>query len=411
MPFNLPLKKSSSSTPRRPSSPTPRPAITTNGSTCSDSTSASETSSLEAAPMRPPMASLTLRETEGTENGGGYGYGRIHFQSTSAANKGSGSRSPLQINTSPPTPQMMEKQRQDSTTSTLLPPNRDALHSPTHNGSFSAPTSRESSVTRSPVTPRAARSGAYHTFSQPPALLVDPDARQLLGAARGSSSGPDLASLRRRAKEERRSGGGTDGEGLALREEKDPSLVRTSPVFNNESNYNNADSGKDVPPREEGRAASTTRVEPRRAVGLQDFVFGEVIGRGSYSTVRGLGYLAREDGMSLLIFPLTLTRNRSLDSLSTLCRFCASCAPAFFHAYSLASYTSTPLPSVSPTDNPLFSHSLAPLPSLGYLSLPRFSRSLTGHPRNPKSNSPPLRHQNTRPVPTRTREKDKVRQD
>lgn len=289
MPFNLPFKKSSSSsTSRRPSSPTPRPAISTNGSTCS---SASETSSLEAAPMRPPAGSLTRAEAAGTNGVNGYGYPRPGFASRGSS--GNGQRSPLQINTSPPTPihGATSKQRQDSSTSTLLPPNRSSFHSPT-NTTFSAPTSRESSVTRSPVTPRARQGAAYHSFAQPPAqLVVDPEARELFGGGlKGSSSGPDLASLRRRAAEERRLNGTPE-------QSSDPTITSSSirgssasPRLEGPAKTDGGVDGKDPEPLREGKMSVPGKGEPRRAVGLQDFVFGEVIGRGSYSTVCNSSY-------------------------------------------------------------------------------------------------------------------------
>lgn len=303
---------------------------------------------------------------------------------------------------------MTGKQRQDSTTSTLIPPQRSSLHSPT----FSAPTSRESSVTRSPVTPRA-RQGTYHTFSQPStsqALLVDPEAQQFLGV-RGSSSGPDLASLRRRAEERRHemngSFVGTGKEGSSVRG------TSTSPTINEDKHDADSGTGKDI--SREGTGGSSKGEPLRRAVGLQDFVFGEVIGRGSYSTVSAWDSCKSElhCSFSLLTFvrsfvpvPVRLFSRRStnsgsslaratfFNSCSILCRSCLLCAYIRVRPFASVSRLRHP----SPTNNPSFPHSPTPLPSHGYLPFPDSLARLRLASRRSSSQ---LKKQHTSPTPSK----------
>lgn len=200
------------------------------------------------------------------------------------------------------------------------------------------PKSRESSTTRSPLTPRArshASPAPYHhslshagTSPPPPSggamlpailALADPETAHLFPSAlRPSASGPDLASLRRRAADERRrstaspvsgrdqgnlvpngavvdgNGGQREGEGMEIlhpspRHHSDHTLPPPSDV---PSHHTHSTSPNGAGPSGSGNAgipmSGSARLEPRKAVGLQDFLFGEVIGKGSYSTVRAL---------------------------------------------------------------------------------------------------------------------------
>ncbi|GHJ84958.1 hypothetical protein NliqN6_1360 [Naganishia liquefaciens] len=253
MPFRAPIKSSSSS--RRPSSPTPtRPSPTTHDSTCSASTSASETSSLEAAPMR-PAPGVNMQEYAG----------RV----------GNQARALQPIDT-----------------------RRDVPHS---NGTIADPQSRESSTNRSPLTPRAKshasllpHPSSYNSTSAstpptlPPVLnsaLADPETAHLFPSAlRPSTSGPDLASLRRRAADERRHTESplqrpdpTEILGPSPRHRADRPLPAEGPQHHAHS----------TSPGGGIAMSGSARIDPpgRKAVGLQDFMFGEVIGKGSYSTV------------------------------------------------------------------------------------------------------------------------------
>lgn len=327
MPFNPPLKKSAPPS-RRSSSPAPsaRPGISTNASTCSTSTSASETSSLEAAPIRPPPG-----------EGEGYGFARAGYRSRSRTawdQGGSKNSSGLAINTDQGS---FLRPRKDSTTS-LRTTQRTSMyiHSP---AGVSQPTSRESSTTRSPVTPRAraASSQPTHPTHNPTAVAADPEARYLFTPLRASSSGPDLAELRRRAREGRSS----YGEGSTVVPEERGALGRREGSLRG----GGSDRG-DSPPRDEGThpppppppppslpppptqtppptttntSATSTQITSRRAVGLQDFLFGEVIGEGSYSTVRlragwGLGGWAAADFLFCFV---SFTFTRSFAGSST----------------------------------------------------------------------------------------------
>ncbi|KAJ9104942.1 hypothetical protein QFC19_003737 [Naganishia cerealis] len=419
MPFNAPLKKSTPAASRRSSSPTapyppaaPQPqrnisdlSAISSTSTCSASTSASETSSLEAAPIRPPVGQGGGTADVGASGyGHGYAYGhRYGFGYGSRPMSGYGDHAgryqdgddprgfmrgahegDSSLTTRPAsTPADPSSHRDDSTASstTFVQQRLSAynLHSPTHQSfSFSQPGSRESSTSRSPVTPRAARlshtspgpptgPARYHTYAQPYpphattavsgpggiGISADPEAQHLLmGELRPSSSGPDLAELRRRAAKGRRSSLGgqagaaafategeegesdlegrkatlrIDTEGRQGRKSKQgvmsttenkghhrngtasqrprsqssaasvsslvpsPRLFVSSPSSRHDGPLDSTASA----PRESGPSAggvsaspsSSARLEPRKAVGLQDFLFGEVIGRGSYSTV------------------------------------------------------------------------------------------------------------------------------
>ncbi|KAJ9117631.1 hypothetical protein QFC22_004481 [Naganishia vaughanmartiniae] len=447
MPFNAPLKKSTPSASRRPSSPTsfhagsvapqpqqPQPQRNisdfSNASTCSTSTSASETSSLEAAPMRPAAGLLGGAGVAARTYGYGYGYGYrygngsrpVEGYTESPGNSDHPGMLGTQ-STSTPAAESPQLQQEDPTASSsksntfvqqrlsgydLASPTAQSFgfsqsqqsQQQSHTGS------RESSTSRSPVTPRAARyfqnspapatapgggTTSYHTATHPfPHLhphshlphtgsssatssginlalaIADPEAQHLLGIGGGDiprpESGPDLAELRRRARAGRgvAGGGAIGGGGREQQQEQrqqdeddedDEDIMHRESTprvtdLGNRKNMNDAemqgtagggrvpsprqransprvasgssrDREKDMPPPPpppptgHGANASTgtgqgqgqagegkqggeagqvgggaTRLEARKAVGLQDFLFGEVIGRGSYSTVR-----------------------------------------------------------------------------------------------------------------------------
>jgi hypothetical protein len=213
---------------------------------------------------------------------------------------------------------------------------------------------------------------------------------------------------------------------------KEGSSVRgtsTSPTINEDKHDADGGTGKDI--SREGTGGSSKGEPLRRAVGLQDFVFGEVIGRGSYSTVSAWDSCKSEShcSFSLLMFirsfpfasVYSLAVRRILDPRSLAQRFStrvqyfvdpASCAPTSVYAHSRRFRVfATRLPRMTRRFRIPSPHFLlmatppSPIHSLAFAS-PR-----VGHPRNSKSNTPPLRHQNTRPVSTRPGEKDKVRKD
>ncbi|KAJ9092914.1 hypothetical protein QFC21_006626 [Naganishia friedmannii] len=487
MPFNAPLKKSTPVSSRRPSSPStlgPLPAAPpqpqphrnisdfSNASTCSTSTSASETSSLEAAPMRPPLGQGAGGAEAGAGGAGyghryGYGYQDVRGSvsraflpdeqtgsqvsrpaSTPAASNDSSSHPPTTDDYSTASNTFVQQRLSGYN---LASPTAQSFGNAAH--PHSQPMSRGSSSSRSPVTPRAARHPYSSTLPAPPATTAgalnaaaaaaaaagqtgtsahphtyththvqpylhtyaasginialaasaastDPETKHLLarsgagsgvGELRASSSGPDLAELRRRAAEGRYQSAaapagvagslgfeqgvnkrqqqeeeeeeeeeedivqreatprvtdlgiqrqrqkrddvdhGEDGEAPilsdkaiattrgkqiagsreadALRQEDStaaPAVDTSGPSRNLRINSpprpdnralspyphssSNANVGvtRDMPPPSLGAGAmagGATRLEARKAVGLQDFLFGEVIGRGSYSTV------------------------------------------------------------------------------------------------------------------------------
>ena len=181
----------------------------------------------------------------------------------------------------------------------------------TRAGGQGVPSSRESRESnRSPLTPRARSHAALYpqqqqqqqhphppsSSSTPPTLppvlnsaLADPETAHLFPSAlRPSTSGPDLASLRRRAADERRHMASpvarSDGVEILGPSPRHRADRQVSPPPSSPPHAHSTSPGKGI------SMSGSARIDPpgRKAVGLQDFVFGEVIGKGSYSTVRFL---------------------------------------------------------------------------------------------------------------------------
>ena len=170
---------------------------------------------------------------------------------------------------------------------------------------------------RSPITPRARSHAALHPQQHahhhhpssgstpstlPPVLnsaLADPETAHLFPSAlRPSTSGPDLASLRRRAADERRHT--TASPVAAAPRPADVVVEILGPSPRHRADRELPPQDQPPLPADAPHAHSTSpgqgismsgsaRIDPpgRKAVGLQDFLFGEVIGKGSYSTVSG----------------------------------------------------------------------------------------------------------------------------
>ncbi len=328
MPFNAPIHAARS--PRVPSPgasaasshpglPQRNPSTASNASHTSNSTTASSTSSLEAAPIKPPPI-----QTRTAVSGAGRGDGAGRQDTVEGEGGVDRVRSREDKSRSPTTPRMgWSGEHGGETRSFARGPGAEVGGSTitTSTGMGMGTVPNVSSYQTRQATPVNAR--------HRPRLGLDFPAHLLPSELRPSSSGPDLASLRQRAADERRERsrsvaargpeGGHSRPALAGPSARpfsagdlDPAQDQDAPSLAPPTAPGSVDRG---PPRAKARtrssSAQVTQVvhrgaasasastsatgtstpvsgEARKTVSLADFDFGEMLGRGSYSTVRVL---------------------------------------------------------------------------------------------------------------------------